>query len=301
MRVEGLRKSFRVRVGHHRERLEALRGIDLEVRPGESVALVGESGCGKSTLLRVVAGLLEADEGRVTLPAGEPPQMVFQDAGASLTPWLTVGDQVGERIREVRRQERTKRTDEALRLVGLPSEVARAKPLQLSGGQRQRVALARAVVVPPPLLLCDEPTSSLDVSLAAVVLNLIGRLRRELGLSVLFVTHDLAAARIVADRIAVMYLGEIVEIGPADEVAASPAHPYTKALVAAVPDVGARRPPVKGEPASPLKPPSGCPYHPRCVEALEVCQTELQPLTEFGEGNRAAACVHVREAANGSR
>jgi peptide/nickel transport system ATP-binding protein len=118
---------------------------------------------------------------------------------------------------------------------------------------------------------------------------------------VLFVTHDLAAARIVADRIAVMYLGEIVEIGPADEVAASPAHPYTKALVAAVPDVGARRPPVKGEPASPLKPPSGCPYHPRCVEALEVCQTELQPLTEFGEGNRAAACVHVREAANGSR
>jgi peptide/nickel transport system ATP-binding protein len=295
MQVEGLHKSFRVRVGRKRERLEALRGIDLEVRPGESVALVGESGCGKSTLLRVVAGLLEADGGSMKLSGSAPPQMVFQDAGASLTPWLSVGEQVGERILQVRREERAKRTDEALRLVGLPSEVARAKPLQLSGGQRQRVALARAVVVAPPLLLCDEPTSSLDVSLAAVVLNLIGRLRRELGLSVLFVTHDLAAARIVADRIAVMYLGQIVEFGPAEDVAASPAHPYTKALVAAVPDVGAQRAPVKGEPASPFNPPSGCPYHPRCVEALDVCRTEIQTLTTFGpNGIRAAACVHVR-------
>ena len=215
--------------------------MTVTVAEGESVAIVGESGSGKSTLLRVVAGLERADRGAVVLGhAKARPQMVFQDAGASLTPWLTVGALIGERLRHESLHEAQKRdkVDEALTHVGLPVHVANAKAAELSGGQRQRVALARATVVPPEVLLCDEPTSALDVSLAAVVLNLIARLRAELGMAVLFVTHDLAVARVVADRIAVMYLGRLVEIGPAEDVVASPQHPYTKALVGAVPDVG---------------------------------------------------------------
>ena len=158
------------------------------------------------------------DRGDIVFGSGARPQMVFQDAGASLTPWLTVGELVGERLREegLTREKRAERVADALNLVGLLPEVAHAKVSQLSGGQRQRVALARATVVPPEVLLCDEPTSALDVSLAATVLNLLGRLRRQLGMAMLFVTHDLAAARIVADRIAVMYLGRIVEEGPAE-------------------------------------------------------------------------------------
>src|SRR6202020_1902336 len=200
------------------------------------------SGCGKSTLLRAIAGLQVPDSGTIEFGKGARPQMVFQDAGASLTPWLTVGEQIEERLRSeaMGRQERKAKVLEALAMVGLPHEVATAKPAQLSGGQRQRVGLARATVVPPEVLLCDEPTSALDVSLAATVLNLIGRLRRDLGMAVIFVTHDLAAARVVADRIAVMYLGRIVECGPSKEICSAPAHPYTKALLAAVPDLARR-------------------------------------------------------------
>jgi peptide/nickel transport system ATP-binding protein len=208
------------------------------VDEGESVAIVGESGSGKSTLLRIIAGLERAEKGEIGLGSGARPQMVFQDVGASLTPWLTVGSLIGERLRGERLSSaaRRERVLEALAHVGLPAEVVSARASQLSGGQRQRVALARATVVPPEILLCDEPTSALDVSLAAVVINLIARLRRELGMAVLFVTHDLSVARVVADRIAVMYLGRIVELGQADEVVARPRHSYTKALVRAVPD-----------------------------------------------------------------
>jgi peptide/nickel transport system ATP-binding protein len=155
--------------------------------------------------------------------------------------------------------------------VGLPAEVSSARAGQLSGGQRQRVALARATVIPPEVLLCDEPTSALDVSLAAGVLNLIGRLRRELGMAVLFVTHDLSVARVVADRIAVMYLGRIVELGAADQIVAQPRHPYTKALVNAVPELGAPLLAAPGEAASPLDPPPGCAFHPRCPIAEPAC------------------------------
>jgi peptide/nickel transport system ATP-binding protein len=270
--------------------------VNLEVRPSEAVALVGESGCGKSTLLRVVAGLLQPDSGDVVQGTGGRPQIVFQDAGASLTPWMTIGDLVGERLREegCSRAERRRRVAESLTLVGLPAEVASAKPGHLSGGQRQRAAMARAIVVPPEVLLCDEPTSALDVSLAATVLNLIGRLRRELGMAVLFVTHDLAAARVVADRIAVMYLGAIVESGPADEVAHHPVHPYTKALLGAVPVAGAVHVPLQGDPASPLAPPPGCCFHPRCADAREECSSTVPWMVRFGEGDRRqAACVLV--------
>jgi len=237
--VSDAHREFRSGPPWQRRTLAALRGVDLEVRAGESVALVGESGCGKSTLLRVVAGLETLTSGSVTVADGARPQMVFQDAGASLTPWLRVGTMLDERLRShvtgMSREQRRTAVLDALRTVGLPEETARARGDQLSGGQRQRVALARAVIVPPTVLLCDEPTSALDVSLAATVLNLIGRLRRDLGMSVLFVTHDLAAARIVADRIAVMRAGRIVEVGPTDQVCAAPAHEYTRTLLAAIP------------------------------------------------------------------
>ena len=268
LRMEHLDKSFKIGNGN---RLQALRGVDLTIAPGESVALVGESGSGKTTLLRVAAGLETPDNGKVELHSEIRPQMIFQDAGASLTPWLTIEQILGERVRSLGRRQRAGKVADALALVGLPPEAAKAKPYQLSGGQRQRVALARATIVPSKLLLCDEPTSALDVSLAASVINLIGRLRRELDMSVLFVTHDLSVARIVADRIAVMYLGRIVEVGASEQMAAVPTHPYTKALISAVPDVGREPVILAGEPASPLRPPAGCAFHPRCPRALEVC------------------------------
>jgi len=293
LRISGVDKQFSVRRGpFHKDKLHALRNIILDIAPGESVAVVGESGSGKSTLLRVVAGLLDPDGGDVTR-ADARPQMVFQDAGASLTPWLTVGELVGERLRGTcTRAERHSRVDEALRQVGLPTDIAEVQAAMLSGGQRQRVAFARAIIVPPRLLLCDEPTSALDASLAASVLNLLQRLRRELGMAVMFVTHDLAAARFISDRTAVMYLGQIVEIGPTEEVIASPRHPYTKALLAALPTPGT--PPVRlqGEPASPLAVPSGCSFHPRCAERIDRCSADEPMLyTIGGTGTRAAACV----------
>jgi peptide/nickel transport system ATP-binding protein len=295
----GAEKAFVSRAGfRRRDRLQALRGIDLTVNEGEAVALVGESGCGKSTLLRAIAGLHAIDNGSIELGRGGRPQMVFQDAGASLTPWLTVGELLSERLREERldKRARAERIVETLRLVGLPAEVALAKPRQLSGGQRQRVALARATVVPPEVLLCDEPTSALDVSLAATVLNLLGRLRRELGMAILFVTHDLAAARIVADRIAVMYLGRIVECGPADAITNAPMHPYTRALLAAVPGSSDAPTRLGGEPASPLAPPAGCAFHPRCPDAVPQCEVDEQRLHGGAHSSRLVACdVHDDE------
>jgi peptide/nickel transport system ATP-binding protein len=301
VRCTNIHKSFRIRRGplFGSDRLAALQGIDLEVGAGESVAIVGESGSGKSTLLRVVAGLLKPERGTVELGQGRP-QMVFQDAGASLTPWLTVrailterlkvGRQIADRAESGDKSHR-QRVEEALARVGLPAEIADTKAGSLSGGQRQRVAFARSTIVPPSLLLCDEPTSALDASLAASVLNLLQHLRRQLGMAVMFVTHDLAAARFVADRIAVMYLGEIVEIGPAAAMIDSPQHPYTKALLSAVPRPG--QPPVRlqGEPASPLAPPSGCAFHPRCSSRLECCDTEKPALIQLGPAK--VACVHA--------
>jgi peptide/nickel transport system ATP-binding protein len=307
-RLATVEKTFRVRSGRgRRTRLAALRRVSLDVRAGESVAIVGESGSGKSTLLRVLAGLETHERGDVAV--GPRPQMVFQDAGASLTPWLTVGELLDERLRTERpagtRAARRERAMAALDRVGLPAVVYDARAGELSGGQRQRVALARAVVVPPDVLLCDEPTSALDVSLAATVLNLVQSLRHELGIAVLFVTHDLSVARVVADRIAVMYLGRIVEIGAAEELIRAPKHPYTKALLAAVPDFGVTPAPLDGEPASPLSPPSGCAFHPRCPLADHGCADQgldvpLERLRHGAEAladadERRVACIHPKE------
>ena len=235
LRLEGICKAF----GRRRERRPVVDRLSLVVPAGGSVALVGESGCGKTTTLRVAVGLEPPDEGRVRVGPGGAPQLVFQDVGASLTPWLTVGELLEERLRAegLAARERRARASEALGLVGLPPETVGARPRQLSGGQRQRVALARAVAVPPALLACDEPISALDVSLAAVVLNLLSRLRTELGMALLFVTHDLAAARVVADEMAVMLDGRIVEQGPADRLLTHPDHPHTRRLLGAVPRV----------------------------------------------------------------
>ena len=276
-------------------KLQALRGISLTVADGESVALVGESGSGKSTLLRVIAGLEKPTSGTIELAGGQRPQMVFQDAGASLTPWLSVGELISERLRRngMSRSQRQDAVAEVLERVGLPLDIAKARAGQLSGGQRQRVSLARATVVPPSVLLCDEPTSALDVSLAASVLNLIGDLRRTLDMSVVFVTHDLSVARVVADRIAVMYLGRIVEIGPADDVINDPVHPYTRALVDSIPDLGRESHVLPGEPASPLSPPTGCSFHPRCPIAIDTCSDgQLDVRLEGAPGSpHQIACI----------
>jgi peptide/nickel transport system ATP-binding protein len=240
VRITGLTTVYTLKgPGRRRHEVHALRGVDLTVNAGEAVSIVGESGSGKSTLLRVIAGLAPATTGRVEL-GGSGAQMVFQDAGSSLTPWLSVGDILRERLRPLKldRAATTRRVGDALTGIGLPESVATLRPAQLSGGQRQRVALARATIIPPSVLLCDEPTSALDASLAASVLNLIRELRRSLDMTVLFVTHDLAVARLMGDRVVVMTQGAIVETGDADAVIRHPQHPYTRSLLSSVPEIG---------------------------------------------------------------
>jgi peptide/nickel transport system ATP-binding protein len=243
VRIRNLHRIFTVRhggrlFGGSRE-LAAVDSVDLDIATGESLAIVGESGSGKTTLLRIVAGLDKPTSGSVTLTATGGPQMVFQDAGSSLTPWMTAGKTLAERLRPLAlgRAEVRERVEAALAAVDLPPEVADARPGELSGGQRQRVALARATMVPPSVLLCDEPTSALDASLAKGVLALIRDLRARIGMTVLFVTHDLAVARLMGDRIAVMRAGRIVEIGPAEQVITAPTEEYTRTLLAAVPEI----------------------------------------------------------------
>ncbi|MEV7934276.1 ABC transporter ATP-binding protein [Curtobacterium sp. NPDC089185] len=240
--VSGLVCTFTTGHGRRRRTVQAVRGVDLVVGVGESLAIVGESGSGKSTVLRAVAGLVRPTAGTVTVAEGGA-QMVFQDAGSSLTPWMTVGETLRERLAPARlgRTEADRRTASALDGVGLPASVARLRPADLSGGQRQRVALARATIVRPAVLLCDEPTSALDASLAAMTLNLIRDMRRELDMTVLFVTHDLAVARLMGDRIAVVQGGRVVEIGAADAVVADPREDYTRTLVASVPEIAVAR------------------------------------------------------------
>ncbi|GIF23840.1 peptide/nickel transport system ATP-binding protein [Actinoplanes tereljensis] len=238
VRLHNIRCDFKLRNGWRRAgTLKALDGVDLEVAPGEAVSIVGESGSGKSTLLRVIAGLIPPTGGTREVTGGT--QMVFQDAGSSLTPWLTIGELLRERLLPLKlsRAEQDQRVRDALTKIGLPATVATARPRQLSGGQRQRVALARATIVPPAVLLCDEPTSALDASLAASVLNLIRQLRADLGMAVVFVTHDLAVARLMGDRIVVMTGGHIAETGPADDLVSHPQADYTKTLLAAVPEI----------------------------------------------------------------
>jgi peptide/nickel transport system ATP-binding protein len=259
-----------VRYGTGRRALTAVDGVSLTVPDGEVVGLVGESGSGKSTLARAAVGLADVTSGRILLGgrpvpargARRPVQLVFQDPYSSLDPRMTVGASIGEAMP---RRDRRADVPRLLELVELDADLAGVYPGELSGGQRQRVALARALVARPDVVIADEITSALDVSIQGTVLNLLRKLQRELGMSMLFISHNLAVVRYVASSIAVMYLGRIVEHGPADAVLGDPQHPYTRDLLAALPEPGQTAgPATEAEPADPHHPPTGCGYHPRC-------------------------------------
>ena len=288
--------------------VHALEGVSLAVREGEVVGLVGESGCGKSTLGRIVTRILAPTEGE-RYWKGRPyreyeseaargdrlaVQMIFQDPYASLNPRLRIVDIVGEApvahgVIEAR--ERDSYVAEMLDRVGMDPTLMKRFPHQFSGGQRSRIGIARALAVKPRFLVCDEAVAALDVSIQAQVLNLFIRLREELALTYLFISHDLGVVRHLADRVVVMYLGRVVETGPTAEIYARPNHPYTEALIAEVPRVESRHRayvPIRGEIPSPLAPPPGCHFHPRCPRAFDRCRTEVPRLREIAPGRQSA-------------
>jgi peptide/nickel transport system ATP-binding protein len=271
----------RVIEGEPRRLLRAVDRVSFEVQPGETLALVGESGCGKSTVARLIVGLYAPTEGRLEFH-GRRMQMIFQDPYASLNPRWRVRDIIAEPMRFVKLEnapaDRGSRVAQLLQQVGLSPDDGDKYPHEFSGGQRQRISIARALAGEPDLLLCDEPTSALDVSVQAQILNLMADLQARLGLTYVFISHNLAVVSLVADRVGVMYLGRIVELAAAAELFARPRHPYTRMLLDAVPDLGMSgkpRTPVAGEVPNPLAPPPGCPFHPRCPHANERCRTEV--------------------------
>ncbi|TNM63506.1 ABC transporter ATP-binding protein [Aliirhizobium smilacinae] len=285
--------------------LRAVQDVTFVVETGKCLALVGESGCGKSTVARLVTGLYAPSEGAILFaPAvkgrgrGKPmeAQMIFQDPHASLNPRWRVGDIIAEPIREFGLRNGTEAIDtrvaELLRIVGLSPDDARRYPHEFSGGQRQRISIARALASEPEFLVCDEPTSALDVSVQAQILNLMRSLQDELGLTYLFISHNLAVVRHMADRIAVMYLGRIVEEADTEALFANPHHPYTQLLLQTIPDVAAPnrdRELMGGEPPSPLDPPTGCAFHPRCPMATDLC-SKTAPEVRARKGGGVVAC-----------
>jgi oligopeptide transport system ATP-binding protein len=312
--VSGLKKYFPVQSGIVVQRavgtVRAVDDLTFDVAPGETLALVGESGCGKSTTGRLVLRLIEATEGTITFEGRDvraldrralrnlrrDMQIIFQDPYASLNPRLTVGQTLAEPLRLhglASGAALRARIDELLGEVGLSAWHALRYPHEFSGGQRQRIGIARALASHPKLIVCDEPVSALDVSIQAQVVNLLQDLKRKLGLSYIFIAHDLAVVRHIADRVAVMYLGKIVEIAPKRSIFALPRHPYTQALLSAVPvpDPTAKRERISlaGDVPSPLNPPAGCRFHTRCAHAQERCRREEPPLRPLGE-NHLVAC-----------
>jgi peptide/nickel transport system ATP-binding protein len=310
----GARIANLLGAGAREQVVHAVDAVDLAVAEGEVVGLVGESGCGKSTLGRLAAGLHEPTEGirrwRGHESASLAPlerrrsrlavQMVFQDPYAALNPRLRVEDIVGEApvVHGIIAQaDQRDYVVELLRRVGLDAGMLRRFPHQFSGGQRARIGIARALAVKPEFLVCDEAMAALDVSIQAQVLNLFVELREQLGLTYLFISHDLGVVRHFSDRVAIMYLGRLVEIAPTDALYAAPNHPYTQALLAEVPRLDARRrsyTPIRGEIPSPLAPPPGCHFHPRCPQAMPRCRIEAPALIEIAP-MRYSAC-HLNEA-----
>ncbi len=295
--------------------VRAVDGVSLDIRKGETLGLVGESGCGKSTLGKAVLRLTEPTGGKVIykgqdlahLPKAamreqrRGMQMIFQDPYASLNPRMTVGQTIGEPIRAFRLADRSQvrsRVQDLMETVGLSTRYIDRFPREFSGGQRQRVGIARALAVDPEFIVADEPISALDVSIQAQIMNLLERLQAKKGLTYLFISHDLRAVRHLADRVAVMYLGKIVELAPAKEVYARPLMPYTKALISAVPvpdpeiEQNRERIILKGDIPSPINPPAGCRFHTRCAYAIDDCRRIIPQLTEIKPGH-FAACIRI--------
>jgi peptide/nickel transport system ATP-binding protein len=322
LEVKGLKKHFRVRsglLGTRRAQVYAVDGVSFSIGRGETLALVGESGCGKSTVGRCILRLLDLTAGEINLdghpidtmssaalrPLRQRMQVVFQDPFSSLNPRMRIKDVLAEPVRNFGRARSSydirARIDALLDQVRLPHDAANRWPHEFSGGQRQRIAIARALAAEPDLIVCDEAVSALDVSVKAKIVNLLHDLQRELGLALLFISHDLAIVEHITHRIAVMYLGKIVEIGSKRQIFAAPKHPYTEALLSSVPvpEPGAARARIilKGDVPSPISPPKGCRFHTRCPHAFDRCRTE-EPLLRPLEPGHLAAC-HLNDPATG--
>jgi peptide/nickel transport system ATP-binding protein len=326
LRVEALYTWFPIKKGLFRKTIghvRAVDGIDLLIKPRQTLALVGESGCGKTTVGRSLLRLIEPRAGKawfhgqdlLALPLQKMRgyrrfiQMVFQDPMTSLNPRMRVRDIIAEGMVSFgvgeTESERTERVAAILRRVRLEPEHMRRFPHEFSGGQRQRIGVARALAVEPELIICDEAVSALDVSIQAQILNLLRELQEELGLTYLFITHDLSVVRYLADEVSVMYLGQIVEHGPVERVFRQPAHPYTRGLLAAIPSVDPERRSVEvqvlGDVPSPAKPPSGCRFHTRCPERFDRCPRELPPLYPVEAGTSRCFLCDPQEIAARSR
>ncbi len=321
LEVKNLKKYFPVTKGTFRKVTQQLRAVDdvtFDIFRGETLGLVGESGCGKSTLGRTVLRLYEPTAGKLSynhqditnLPMSQlrslrrSMQIIFQDPYASLNPRMTVGNIIGEALQIHKlfpdKSSREKRVLDLLSLVGLRPEAMQRYPHEFSGGQRQRIGIARALAVEPKFIVCDEPISALDVSIQAQIVNLLQDLQEQLGLTYLFIAHDLMVVKHISTRVAVMYLGNIVEVAPAKALYADPKHPYTQALLSAVPLPDPtrkhQRVMLKGEVPSPINPPQGCKFHPRCPQVMEICRHQAPPLISIGEGRQVACHLYPPKA-----
>ncbi|UCG22479.1 MAG: ATP-binding cassette domain-containing protein [Deltaproteobacteria bacterium] len=318
LEVQGLKKYFPVQRGFFQRVIgwiKAVDGVDLELPAGKTLGLVGESGCGKSTLARLILKLMEPDEGKILFKGEDITgisradmksyrrrmQIVFQDPFGSLNPRMTVGQSIAEGLRTINkggREQRQTRVAELLEMVGIPGWAAQRYPHEFSGGQRQRIGIARALSVEPELIICDEPVSALDVSIQAQILNLLQDLQRRLGLSYLFIAHDLHVVKFVSDAVAIMYLGHVMEYGPAEDVYSQHLHPYSSALLEAapVPEPSAKRSwtPLAGDVPSPFNPPPGCKFQHRCPLVEDRCRKgQIEFYDVSGTGNHFVRCWKV--------